>query len=413
MTGNSMDAIDLVLSEFCDGSIRDICDYSRPYDRNMQYKMDRLRSEVFDKTAEEIRQNPEFLSIHDEYIKQISDCINEMCLLHNIDKSTIDAVGFHGKTLDHNPPSKVGADKAYTLQIGSGKMLADLTQIPVIYDFRSDAVMQGLDGAPLAPFHNTKIAAIEGDGIYYNGGNTSNFALISEQKSIISSDSGPFNEYTDSYIRMHTDLPYDVDACVGLQGKINVDLLKYMFEVGRHFYETVLPKSGDPAYYHKNDVFNYVKIMNICMEDAVRTFEYFAAYIAVYALTLIPENIIIPEKFILFGGGWKNQLVKESFFDLLTGKGIVLDEHQMDFNVLRKRFRSNPVVKYSAFGECMEARLMADLAYHRLTHSAWEFCVGIDNINKVISGIISKPQKNRMVYDDCINRAAKGWQKRK
>ena len=72
-----------------------------------------------------------------------------------------------------------------------------------------------------------------------------------------------------------------------------------------------LPKSGDPAYYHKNGTFNYVQQLGISFEDAVHTFEYFAAYIAVQALTLVPENIAIPNRIILFGGGWKNPVVKK------------------------------------------------------------------------------------------------------
>ncbi len=57
-----------------------------------------------------------------------------MCALNKIDKTSVDAIGFHGKTLDHNPPSKARKEKTqpYTLQIGSGQMLADLTGIPLI-----------------------------------------------------------------------------------------------------------------------------------------------------------------------------------------------------------------------------------------------------------------------------------------
>ena len=53
MTGNSMDAIDLVLTEFDGDKMCDICSFSKPYDKAMQVKIENLRTLVFDKTAEE------------------------------------------------------------------------------------------------------------------------------------------------------------------------------------------------------------------------------------------------------------------------------------------------------------------------------------------------------------------------
>ena len=168
MTGNSMDAIDLVLTEFDGDKMRDICTFSHPYTKDMQTKIECLRSQCYNKTTAEITSLPEFYSVHDEYIAQIASCINAMCAQNHLDKTTIDAIGFHGKTLDHNPPSKARLDgtQPYTLQIGSGQMLADLTRIPVVYDFRSDFILNGFDGAPLVPPHNAHIAATDGDGCY-------------------------------------------------------------------------------------------------------------------------------------------------------------------------------------------------------------------------------------------------------
>ena len=257
MTGNSMDAIDLVLTEFDGDIMRDICSYSKPYSKDMQDKIERLRTKVFNKTRAEIVDIPEFSLTHNEYISQIADCINDMCAENNIDKNTIDAIGFHGKTLDHNPPSKARTEGTlpYTLQIGSGQMLADLTGIPVVYDFRSDLLMAGFDGAPLVSPHNAHISKTEGDGCYYNGGNTSNFALIINGSALIGADAGPFNEYIDSYIRSHTNDVFDKDGMFGKNGRLNKQLLQELFDFGRKYYETPLPKSGDPAYYHKDKIF--------------------------------------------------------------------------------------------------------------------------------------------------------------
>ena len=412
MTGNSMDAVDLVLTEFDGDKMRDICSYSKPYSKQMQEKMEALRGQVKDKTKAEILAIPDFKSIHDEYIRSVADTINAMCAFNAVVKGTISAIGFHGKTLDHNPPSRAKVEKTdpYTLQIGSGQMLANLTGIPVVYDFRSAPLMAGFDGAPLVPPHNAHIAATEGDGCYYNGGNTSNFAWVIDGKAVVGADAGPFNEYVDNFIRQKTSDSFDENGKYGRQGNLNKELLQKLFDIGHRFYERPIPKSGDPQYYHKDKVFKTIEKMGISLYDAVHTLEYFAAYVAVQALTLTDEKVELPPRFILFGGGWKNPIVRESFDALIAGKGYVLPEHKVQFENFLKRFKVRPTVKYSAFGEMMEARLFADLARYKLENRAWEIPEILASGKKVICGVITKPNKQKIFHDE-INLAAKGWQK--
>ncbi len=411
MTGNSMDAIDLVLTEFDGNQMRDICTYSKPYSKEMQQKMEQLRKQVKNKTKSQILALSQFHTIHDEYISQVADCINEMCQKNHLNKSTINAIGFHGKTLDHNPPSKAKVDKTkpYTLQIGSGQMLANLTGIPVVYDFRSAPLMAGFDGAPLVPAHNTHISQTEGDGCYYNGGNTSNFAWIIKGVVRTGTDAGPFNEYIDNYIRQNTSESFDKNGQYGQKGKLNTELLQKLFDIGRNFYERKIPKSGDPQYYYKDKVFQIVQKMGISFHDALHTMEYFAAYIAVQALTLTDKKMALPPHLILFGGGWKNPIVRKSFENLIQKKGYVLAEHKKQFDDFLNRFKTPPNIRYSSFGEMMEARLFADLARYKLENRPWEIPEITQAGKKVICGVYVKPN-NQTNYRDKINLAAKGWQ---
>ncbi len=411
MTGNSMDAIDLVLTEFDGDVMSDVCTFTKPYSKEMQEKMEFLRKVAFNKTKAEIEAINGFIEIHNEYIREVAQCINEMCEKHNIDKNTINAIGFHGKTLDHNPPSKAKSDGAnpYTLQIGSGQMLADLTSIPVVYDFRSDYIINGFEGAPLVPPHNAHISATEGDGIYYNGGNTSNFAVVVDGKAIIGADAGPFNEYVDNFIRQNTNESFDRDGKFGKKGQLNIKLLQKMFDLGRVFYETSLPKSGDPQYYHKNEIFDYVSKNNIKFEDAVYTFEYFSAYIAVYSMCLIDDKISLPKNIILFGGGWKNPVTRDVFEALLFGESFILPEHIELFDKLNKRFNNKVNVRNSCFGDYMEARLFADLARYKLENRSWEIPEVVEAGKDIICGVVAYPSDKKDEYDDCVNRAVKGW----
>lgn len=414
MTGNSMDAIDLVLTEFNGINIKDICAFTKPYTKDMQDKIEKLRTHILNQAHLKIEEQPDFISIHDAYIQQVAACVIEMCERNNIDKSRIDAIGFHGKTLDHNPPSKAKKDGSwpYTLQMGSGQMLADLTQIPVVYDFRSDLLMAGFEGAPLVAPHNAHMSLLEGEGCFYNGGNTSNFSLIKNGHVLFASDAGPFNEYTDSYIRQETTQMFDQDGFIGQKGVLNQELLQTLFNIGREYYETALPKSGDPSLYMKRKVFQHVREQRIKLEDAVYTFEYFAAYIAVQALTLIPENINLPHPIILFGGGWKNPIVRLSFEHLLQGRSFILKEHKKQFLRLSQRFSVIPKIQESIFGTYMEARLFADLARYKLENKAWEIPETYQARRPIVCGCIARPnpEHSHAQYIDRICRAAKGWQ---
>ncbi len=414
MTGNSMDAIDLVLTEFEGDAMTDLASLTTPYTKDMQTKMENLRKKVFNKTAAEIEQIPEFSELHDTYVTQIAEAVKTLLRDNNIDATTIDAIGFHGKTLDHNPPSQAALDGTtpYTLQIGSGQMLADLTGIPVVYDFRSAFIQNGFDGAPLVAPHNAHISRIEGDGCYYNGGNTSNFAWVMNAVARQGGDAGPFNEYTDNFVRTHTPDSYDKDGKYGLKGHLNHALLQKIYDIGRAYYERALPKSGDPQYYHTDKVFAAIEKNNVPPNDAIHTLEYFAAYIALQALTLTDKNLTLPADFLLFGGGWKNPVVFQTFEKLMRGEGYVLPEHRRPFADFRARFSTRPRVRHCAFGDYMEARLFADLARHKLIGKAWELPEVVAAHQKIVSGVIATPRPTRGPYTDRINSAAKGRKKK-
>ncbi|MCQ2562345.1 MAG: anhydro-N-acetylmuramic acid kinase [Alphaproteobacteria bacterium] len=408
MTGNSMDAIDLVLTEFYGDNITDCYSYSCPFSAKLQHDMEQLRLLVKNKTKQEILALDCFDSIHDTYIKAVADAINTMCDKYHIDKKSIDAIGFHGKTLDHNPPSKARKDNSqpYTLQIGSGQMLSNLTGIPVVYDFRSEALKYGFEGAPLIAPHNAHISKLEGDGCYYNGGNTSNFSWVINGKSVFSTDAGPFNEYTDSYIRKYTNDNFDINGKYGLQGHLDTQLLQKLFDICKDFYESGFPKSGDPQYYKTEFVFNLIKDEKHNFYDVVNTLEYFAAYISVYSVCFTPNDLELPNKIILFGGGWKNPVVRNYFDDLLHNVGYILPEHKNVFESFLHRFNKNIEIIYSKYGEMMEARMCADMAKYKIENKSWECPEFVNSQKSIICGVFVKPNNNTE-YTDKINQAAK------
>ena len=61
-------------------------------------------------------------------------------------------IGFHGQTILHRP------ERRWTWQIGDGALLARLTGIDVVNDFRSADVKAGGQGAPLVPLYHAALA---------------------------------------------------------------------------------------------------------------------------------------------------------------------------------------------------------------------------------------------------------------
>ena len=120
-------------------------------------------------------------------------------------KRKIDFVGFHGQTIFHDPSKKISK------QIGDGKLLSQLTQTTVVYNFRQNDIQNGGEGAPLAPiFHKAlvKQIKIELPVCILNIGGISNVTIIGdyEQNHFTSRDLGPGNCLIDSWVRKNKTL---------------------------------------------------------------------------------------------------------------------------------------------------------------------------------------------------------------
>lgn len=444
MTGNSLDAVDVVLSAFeDDGNFCDLAFFSLPYPAKLRENFLLLKEKIKGlPSTKELTDDPFFATTIADYTKLTATAVNRLLEKSGIDKAEIAAVGFHGQTCDHFPPSVAGKGEPYTLQVGDAQLLADLTGIPVIYDFRSDDLMNGGEGAPLAPMHNFHLAAMmqkQGfDSIAFcNGGNTGNIAVVNwkgknEMPRIAGWDTGPFNHLPDLLMREHGGISFDKDGAAGSLGNICPELLRQFFKQaavtasGENFYLRRPPKSSDPHWYRNvyDDAYSFA--------DNLRTAEYLSAYGFVFNLQYVSSESVLPSLYLLFGGGWKNPLVRGDFENLLRKNGLILPEHEAVFAGIYERLPINPTVdfadKFGFSGAYMEARIFADMAYSKIVNRPFSLPETTGCRTPTVGGIYVLPNGGgNYLLSELLqryhnsaqpeqspklqSRAAKGWQK--
>lgn len=131
----------------------------------------------------------------------------------------ITAIGVHGQTVRHAP------ELGYTIQLNAPALLAELTGIDVIADFRSRDMAAGGQGAPLVPiFHNAVFAAPQ-PRVVLNLGGIANISLLQPNAAPQGFDTGPANMLMDGWIQQHHGLPYDADGAWAASGTVLPELL--------------------------------------------------------------------------------------------------------------------------------------------------------------------------------------------
>lgn len=162
--------------------------------------------------------------------------------------SAIRAIGAHGQTVRHQPPAPgVLANThtpwpAYTLQLNNPALLAELTGIAVVADFRNRDVAAGGQGAPLVPaFHRAVFARHDQYVAVVNIGGMANVTLLPPDGRVSGFDTGPGNVLMDIWCERHTGQRYDAGGAWGAQGCVQQAVLHSMLQ--HPYFSQTGPKS--------------------------------------------------------------------------------------------------------------------------------------------------------------------------
>jgi anhydro-N-acetylmuramic acid kinase len=160
------------------------------------------------------------------------------------------AIGAHGQTVRHQPQGFDGT--GYTLQLNNPALLAELTGIDVVADFRSRDLAAGGQGAPLVPaFHQAVFGRPGETRAALNIGGISNLTILGPHSDeVLGFDCGPGNALMDAWCRQHTGQPFDSDGAWAAAGRIHSGLLADLLD--EPYFDQPAPKSTGRDLFNAN-----------------------------------------------------------------------------------------------------------------------------------------------------------------
>lgn len=218
----------------------------------------------------------------------------------------VDLIGFHGQTLAHDPGGRG------TLQVGDGQWLAQALGRPVVWDFRSDDVAMGGQGAPLAPFFHFACAKWIGATeplCFLNLGGVGNLTYVDPSfdgpeapGALLAFDTGPANAPVDDLMQARLGQPMDRDGAVARDGTVETGALELF--LAEPFFAKIPPKSLD-----RNDFAQMICLVNeLADADAVATLTAMCAAGVAQGMTFCPKP---PGRVLVTGGGRHNPVLMQ------------------------------------------------------------------------------------------------------
>ncbi|GAC1034876.1 anhydro-N-acetylmuramic acid kinase [Pseudomonas sp. No.21] len=225
----------------------------------------------------------------------------------------IRAIGSHGQTVRHEPV------RGFTIQIGNCALLAELTGITVVGDFRRRDVAAGGQGAPLVPaFHEALFDDRNGNRAVLNIGGFSNLSLIEPDQPVRGFDCGPGNVLMDAWIQLNHGQDYDRDGAWAASGQAQPSLLDTLLE--DDFFSTRGPKSTGRELFNLNWLQAHLaKLPPLKPEDVQATLLELSARSMVDALKTAQADTL---ELLVCGGGAHNGALMRRLAELLPGTQV-------------------------------------------------------------------------------------------
>ena len=366
MSGTSMDGIDVAMIE-TDGIHVGQCGpwLSVPYDPDF-----RRRIEQGLKDAQAIGERGErpggLAELERDLTLRHADAVRAFLGEHGLRPDEIDVVGFHGQTVLHRP------ERALTVQIGDGALLAQETGIAVVSDMRAKDMTHGGQGAPLVPVYHAALAAglpapLEpgfGSVAFANIGGISNVTFVAPGAPPVAFDSGPGNALIDQWVEQNAGVPFDDGGRIASEGSADMAVVERYLSAP--FFARNGPKSLD-----RGD-FTLDGVDGMELSDGAATL----AVLTAAAIARAAEKIeTAPALWIVSGGGARNDAIMDALRKATGGASRIVTAGEAGFNA-----------------DMMEAEAWAYLAVRSLKGLALTFPTTTGCSEPATGGIFSSPR---------------------
>ncbi|SFP96994.1 anhydro-N-acetylmuramic acid kinase [Nitrosomonas cryotolerans] len=310
MSGTSLDGIDVGLADFSSSRPTLVCTAYLPYDEYLRNQLLELHQSGDDELHRAAM-------LGNQLSRLYAQSVNSLLKTNGIAPQCIVAIGCHGQTVRHCPEP----EKGYTIQLVNAALLAELTHITVITDFRSRDIAAGGQGAPLVPaFHQALFKSTSRHRVIVNIGGISNITDLEPGKTVIGFDCGPGNLLMDAWCLHHTGQAYDKNGEWAASGQVIPMLLEALFI--HPFFSLPPPKSTGRETFNMQWLKNHL-LDNERPEDVQATLLQLTATAVAQSILNYCPNF---EEVYICGGGARNGALISQLTAALFGKEVALTD---------------------------------------------------------------------------------------
>jgi anhydro-N-acetylmuramic acid kinase len=240
MSGTSLDGVDGVLADFSGAQPRVLAHHAMPFAPALKQQLLALNTPSDNELHRAALASNGLVRVYAQTVQALLEATqtkaHEVC-----------AIGAHGQTVRHQPGAFDGT--GYTLQLNNPALLAELTGIDVVADFRSRDVAAGGQGAPLVPvFHQGIFGQSNHTVGVLNIGGIANLSVLHANGDVLGFDCGPGNALLDHWCHAHTGDAFDNNGAWGASGSVIEPLLQAM--LAEPFLHLIPPKSTGRDLFH-------------------------------------------------------------------------------------------------------------------------------------------------------------------
>lgn len=236
MSGTSLDGVDGALVEFGTGEVRTLSAAYVPFPAALRAELMALQSAGHNEIEREaLAANA--LAGH------YAACVQGLLAEAGVATGAVRAIGVHGQTIRHRP------ECGFTRQTNNPALLAELSGIDVIADFRSRDIAAGGQGAPLVPaFHQALFGQAGQDRLVANIGGIANISVLHGDGAVSGFDTGPGNVLMDAWCMRHLGREYDAGGAWAASGHALPALLAAL--LAEPYFTLPAPKSTGRDLFH-------------------------------------------------------------------------------------------------------------------------------------------------------------------